>query len=543
MSATAEPPSLDDLMTRAAWARRLAYRLVHHADAPDLLQEAWIAARERDRPDHVPPAAWFGGTLRILGMRRLRARARRQAREAQAGAEAPAAVPSPEALLERAQLQRLLSDLVLALAEPHRSTVLLRYEEGLSSAEIARRLAIPAGTVRWRLKEALDELRQRLDEREQGKGRWAVVLAPLAGPRRRSPLVTVASAAALSTAIVSGLFALRTHQELPASPAAGAPVASSPVPRGPDHPQKETEMKRIVPAYTMAAVLALAAHADAGARGPVPPSKVARFQVPLGGAPILGPPGAKVTILEFTDYECPFCARGAETCKAVVAAFPGEVRYQVINFPLAFHRQAALAARAALAAAQQGKYWEMHDRLFAHTDQLARADLEEHARALGLDLARFRADLDGATVARQMEIDEATVASVHANGTPTYFINGRMIGGSRPLEEFKARVTEEIAYANQVLAAGVPPEELYNEITSRGAAEIPESAPPQTSAVTAAMKNCVRDQKILRTLAGASISPGGTFSFPKGATYSNEQRKVLGCLAKELADKGFGIKL
>ena len=197
MTATTEPPRVEDLLTQAPWTRRLAYRLVFEAEAPDLLQEAWIVATNSERPSHVPWSTWFGGAVRILGLRHLRDRARRHARERQAGAEALSSAPdlSPEALLERAQLQRQLSGLVLGLAEPYRSTVLLRYEEGLSAAEIARRLEIPAGTVRWRLKQALDQLRLRLEEhtesdRDRGRRSWALLLAPLAGPRRRSPIVT-----------------------------------------------------------------------------------------------------------------------------------------------------------------------------------------------------------------------------------------------------------------------------------------------------------------------------------------------------------------
>ena len=303
-------------------------------------------------------------------------------------------------------------------------------------------------------------------------------------------------------------------------------------------------MNRTKPIVTLAMILGLVAHADAGNRAPLPTSKVARFQVPLGGAPIKGSPSAKVTILEFTDYECPFCANGARTMEALLAAYPEDVRYQVINFPLSFHKKAPLAARATLAAAQQSKYWEMHDRLFAHTDQLERADLERHARELGLDLARFGADLDGSTVDRLMEIDEATTSSVRITATPTYFINGRMISGARPLEEFKARVAEEIAFATQMLAAGVPPEQLYNEITSRGAAEIPETATSSSAAAVAiAIKKCDADKKILATIKGATILAGGAFTTPKGITFNAKQREVLGCLTKEIADKGFSLKL
>ena len=458
MNATTEPPSVDRLLAQAPWARRLAYRLVYEADAPDLLQEAWIAAASSERPSHVPWPSWFGGAVRIMGLRSRRDRARRLARERQAGKEAlsTAADLSPEALLERAQLQRRVSDLVLALGEPYRSTVLLRYDEGLSAAGIARRLRIPAGTVRWRLKEALDQLRRWLEEQTGGPGgrerrAWALVLAPLAGPRRRSPIVTwapVLAVTASAVVAVGGLFALQRRQGASGLPATGAPVASSPVPRGQTSTSnKEPDMNHLRPVLTLAMILGLGADADAGNRAgnPLPTSRVARFQVPLGAAPIKGPPGAKVTIVEFTDYECPFCAAGSVTMKALLAAYPKDVRYQVIHSPLPFHKQAPLAARAALAAAQQDKYWEMHDRIFARTNQLARADLERHARDLRLDLPRFRADLDGPAVDRLMEIDEATAKkrphqrhpdllpqrSPHQRGAPPGRDEGPRRGGAR----------------------------------------------------------------------------------------------------------------
>lgn len=305
-------------------------------------------------------------------------------------------------------------------------------------------------------------------------------------------------------------------------------------------------MNRLRPVLTLAMILGLGADADAGKRAsnPLPTSRVARFQVPLGAAPIKGPPGAKVTILEFTDYECPFCATGSHTMKALLAAYPKDVRYQVIHSPLPFHKQAPLAARAALAAAQQGKYWEMHDRLFAHTNQLARADLERHARGLGLDLARFRSDLDGPTVDRLMEIDEATTSSVRTSATPTYFLNGRLINGARSLAEMKARVEEEIAFANQMLAAGVPRAQLYNQITSRGAPELTEAASPASAAaLKAAVQKCAPDPTILTALKGATILSGGAHVEPPGTKLTAQQQEVLRCLTDEIADTGVGLKL
>ena len=569
------PPSLEDLLAQSPWARRLAYRLVHEAEAPDLLQDAWIAARATDteRPDQVPEVSWFAGVVRILGLRRLRADARRRRREQQASAERARAddpAPSAEALLERAQLHRLLSELVVGLGEPYRSTVVLRYQEGLSAADIARRLDIPAGTVRWRLKEALDQLRAEL-ERRLGDRRtarsWAVALAPLAGPRlaatalapgaavawRLSRVVSVMAVAAIAVVGGSSFLISKARRGGAGTRASAPPVVSSAEPAALPTNQparKESDMKRF--ASTVALVFGLGAGTDAagapaaGAKpaGPPPVSKVARFQVPLGGAPIKGPAGAKVTILEFTDYECPFCANASRNIKEVLAAYPRDVRYQVINQPLSFHKKAPLAARAALAAAEQGKYWEMHERIFSHPTRLDRADFERDAGELGLDVEKFKADIDGAAVDRLMEMDEATAQSVRTTGTPTYFINGRMVAGARPAAELKARVAEELAFANQVLATGVPAAQLYNEITKHGAPEIPEAPPSGGQVVVSdAVKKCVKSPKMMAELKGVAISPGGTFTKPKDRDLTDEQMKVLGCLSAELADKGVGLRL
>jgi RNA polymerase sigma factor (sigma-70 family) len=540
MSTTVEPSHLEALLTQAPWARRLAYRLVHEAEAPDLLQEAWISASRSVRPADVPWPAWFGGMVRILGLRHRRGEARRRAREREADREQAAAPPAaglpPDALLERAQLQRLLSDLVLELSEPWRSTVLLRYEEGLSAAQIGRRLGIPAGTVRWRLKRALDLLRERLDQRSGPRRAWMLALAPLAGPRPPPALARPGARlaiATLSAALATGaLIFFWTVTGHPGRRAPGAPAAvTTAVREGPaaernhDPNPKETNMKRIAPVIAVA--LGLGAQADAGAAGPLPASKVARYQVPLGAAPIRGPAGAKVTILEFTDYECPFCADASKDMEQLLAESGREVRFQVINMPLPFHHKAPLAARAALAAAQQGKYWEMHARLFGDQQHLDRAGFEGHARALGLDLARFRADLDGPEIDRLMEIDQATAQSVKTSATPTFFVNGRMLQGSRPLPQWRALLAEELAYADQVLASGVARPQLYNAIVARAPGHVARAGVPRHPLVQKAVDKCLRDPKLLQGLKGVTVTTGGAFTIPKGAQPSDEQMDAL----------------
>jgi RNA polymerase sigma factor (sigma-70 family) len=187
MSNRAPTATLEELLAHAGWARRLARRLTADADdAEDLLQETWIAAAHRPPTSDRPLRPWLAVVLRNLWLKRKVAARRRAAREVALAGEREAA--SAERLAERVEGQRLLAELVAGLAEPYRQTVVLRYFDDLPGAEIARRLQIPAGTVRWRLKVALDELRQRLDERHGGRREvWTAALLPRAGPGALRP--------------------------------------------------------------------------------------------------------------------------------------------------------------------------------------------------------------------------------------------------------------------------------------------------------------------------------------------------------------------
>jgi RNA polymerase sigma factor (sigma-70 family) len=179
-----ETPDVRDLLGHADWLGGLARRLIGDGDHDDAVQETWVAAMRSPPRGAAAAGPWLAQVLRNQVRRRWRAGAlhRRVGAELTAAAEG-AAAPSPEELLERARLQRVLADLVLGLEEPFRSTVLLRYYEGKSAAEIARALGIPAGTVRWRLSEAVEKLRGELDARERGgRGAWRALLAPLAWP-------------------------------------------------------------------------------------------------------------------------------------------------------------------------------------------------------------------------------------------------------------------------------------------------------------------------------------------------------------------------
>jgi RNA polymerase sigma-70 factor (ECF subfamily) len=180
--------SLEELLRHGAWVRRLARNLTGPSDADDLVQETWLAALKHPPRDDQPAGPWLVRVVRTRLINQLRGDSRRSLRERRSSETAADAEPGsscPEALVERMQLQRLVAELVVELDEPYREALLLRYYEGLTAAEIARRLDIPSGTVRWRVKEALTRLRSHLDDRHQGdRDRWVGMLLPLAGTPR-----------------------------------------------------------------------------------------------------------------------------------------------------------------------------------------------------------------------------------------------------------------------------------------------------------------------------------------------------------------------
>jgi protein-disulfide isomerase len=175
----------------------------------------------------------------------------------------------------------------------------------------------------------------------------------------------------------------------------------------------------------------------------VAPSDV-RVNVSTDGGPTFGPPGARVVIVEFSDYQCKFCERALGTANALAAMYPNDVRIVYRNFPLPGHSEARAAAEAALAAGAQGKYWEMHDLLLANQEHLDRAALESYATELGLDLGRFRSDLDSHRFAAEVERDVKEGMAVGIEGVPTFVINGRLFAGARPIDELKKIVDEEL---------------------------------------------------------------------------------------------------
>lgn len=146
-----------------------------------------------------------------------------------------------------------------------------------------------------------------------------------------------------------------------------------------------------------------------------------------GDSPVRGAAMATVTIVEYSDFQCPFCGRAHPLLVDALREFSGRVKLVFKHYPLSGHVRAMPAARAAEAARLQGKFWEMHDLLFEHQSALEDPDFERYAAQLGLDLVRFRADLASAEVQHRIEADRAQGATVGVEATPTLFLNGRKL--------------------------------------------------------------------------------------------------------------------
>ncbi len=189
-------------------------------------------------------------------------------------------------------------------------------------------------------------------------------------------------------------------------------------------------------------------------QAPPPPPPVASA-IPLRpDDPALGSPKAKVTLVVFSDFQCPFCARVEPTLKQLQDLYKNDLRVVWKNQPLSMHPQAMPAALAAEAAREQGKFWAMHDLLFQNQPQLGADRYEQWARQAGLDLRRYKAALESPRAKARVEEDVKLATSVGANGTPTSFVNCRQIVGALPLDAFQRMVDEEIKKADDLLKKG-----------------------------------------------------------------------------------------
>jgi len=166
--------------------------------------------------------------------------------------------------------------------------------------------------------------------------------------------------------------------------------------------------------------------------------------IPVTGDPVLGPADAKVTIVEFSDFQCPYCAVAVGKLNAVLKAYPKDVKLIYKQFPLEIHSQAALAAEAALAAQKQGKFWELHDAMYADRTHLSRQNILAMAGKIGLDLKRFEQDWDSPAIKQALAREQKQGDDAGVDGTPTIFINGKRYNGDLGLETVRPTIDKEI---------------------------------------------------------------------------------------------------
>ncbi len=201
------------------------------------------------------------------------------------------------------------------------------------------------------------------------------------------------------------------------------------------------------------------------------------FKVPVGKSPVRGNPDALVTIVEFADFQCPFCLRVEDTLDQLQRVYGDKVRIVWKHNPLAFHARAVSAANLAQEAyAEKGNagFWAAHDKLFKmQSSGLSDEQLQSAATGLGLDGPRVRSAILQNTFRPIIEADQDLAEDFGATGTPHFFVNGRRLNGAQPFEKFRTIVDEEIVKAQAALARGVAPSRLYEELVKDGKGQTP----------------------------------------------------------------------
>jgi len=189
------------------------------------------------------------------------------------------------------------------------------------------------------------------------------------------------------------------------------------------------------------------------------------YPVPIGDAPTRGPADAPITIVAFSDFQCPFCARGHEVMEALRARYGEQIRFVFKHFPLPGHPLGALASRASFAAAEVGQFWAFHDALFAHGGRYSPEQLVDIALGLGVPRDRLEQVMTTEVNDEQINADIELGMGLQITGTPAYFINGRPIVGVHPEMDFRLLIAEELVRVEQARSEGVPAAKVYEHLT------------------------------------------------------------------------------
>jgi len=195
------------------------------------------------------------------------------------------------------------------------------------------------------------------------------------------------------------------------------------------------------------------------------------FRIPVGSSPVLGSPNALVTIVEFSDFQCPFCSRVEPTLKAIRDKYGDKVRLVWKNEPLPFHNRAEPAAEVALEVrAEKGDkgFWEIHDKLFENQKDLSDDAIVKLGAETGASADKLKKAMSDHTHKKVLDADSDLAEDFQANGTPHFFVNGRRLVGAQPQEKFEKLIDEEIKKAQDLIAKGTKPSEVYDALTRDG---------------------------------------------------------------------------
>ena len=169
-----------------------------------------------------------------------------------------------------------------------------------------------------------------------------------------------------------------------------------------------------------------------------------RYSVNTQGSPSKGKADAKLAIVAFSDFQCPFCRRVNPTLEQIQKEYGDKVRIVFKHLPLEMHAKAPAAHAAAEAAHQQGKFWEMHDLIFSNQEAMSPEKYVEYAKQLHLDLARFERDVASGQVKGRIDADSQEAERLGVSGTPAFFVNGRFLSGAQPFPAFKELIDQEL---------------------------------------------------------------------------------------------------
>lgn len=176
-------------------------------------------------------------------------------------------------------------------------------------------------------------------------------------------------------------------------------------------------------------------------------------KIDVGSSPVLGPASARVTVVEFSDFQCPFCSRGKATMEELRKLYPNDVKVVFKHLPLEFHPQAMPAAKAANAAGKQGKFWEMHDLLFQNQKDLTPELYTKLATQLGLNIDKFNKDMEDPENEKSIKADMEIARANGISGTPGFFVNGVAVRGAYPIDHFKRIVDRWLGNSASASAA------------------------------------------------------------------------------------------